>query len=90
MGKNISFTLEDAKRIGKVLKIDFDNTNLDEFIMGLNVELEHGKINPETNITEDDEILTAKIALAHLGEYSDYYTRLEELEAKAKKFWINN
>jgi len=87
MSERSKFTLDDAKRIEKRLDIDFSNIDRNEFLMGLNVELEHGKIDPETNVTDDDEILTAKIALAHLREFPDYYTRLEELEVKAEDYW---
>ena len=55
-----------------------------EFMMGLNVELEHGTISPATNVTNDDLIMTAKIVLAHLNELPNYYTLLEEMEEKGK------
>ena len=55
--------------------------------MGLLVELEHGTRDPETNVTDDDVSLTAKIALAHLNEFPDYYTRLAKMEAEADAFW---
>jgi hypothetical protein len=51
----------------------------------LDVELEHGLVDPSTNVTGDDPILTGKIALAHLNEFADYYTRLEKMERKAKE-----
>ena len=60
---------------------------LAQFRQGLAVELEHGSHDPQTNVTSDDEILTAKIALAHLKEYPDYYDRLEQLEKAAEEFW---
>ena len=85
-------TEEIAIAIGEELGIDWEDSPFDaaQFLIGLKIELEHGTKFPETNVTNDDLIETGKIALAHLGEYSDYYTRLEELEAKAKKFWSNN
>ena len=55
-----------------------------EFYMGINVELEHGTIDPATNVTDDDPTVTAKIALAHLNEIPDYYTLLEEMEKKGE------
>lgn len=57
--------------------------------MGLDVELEHGKKDSHTNVTNDDPLTTGKIALAHLNEFPDYYTRLDKLEEDAKKFWKN-
>jgi len=55
--------------------------------MGMDVELEHGLVNPQTNLTNDDEIMTGKIALAHLNEFSDYYTRLKKMEKEADDYW---
>jgi hypothetical protein len=78
---------EDAKRIGGLLGIDWNEVDIEEFRMGLMVELEHGLRDPETNVTGDDEILTGKIALAHLKEFPDYYTRLDQLETEADEFW---
>jgi hypothetical protein len=80
--KRDEFSLEEAKNIAKMLNIDFENEkfDLEQFKMGLDVELEHGRISNETNITNDDSILTGKIALAHLRELSDYYTRLKNIE----------
>jgi len=81
------FTPEEAKRIGDELGIDWTQVDLEQFRMGLEVELEHGTRDPETNVTNDDKILTGKIALAHLREFPDYYTRLEKLEAEADQYW---
>jgi hypothetical protein len=53
----------------------------------MNVELEHGIRDPFANVTNDDIILTGKIALAHLNEFPDYYTRLKKMEDEAEKFW---
>ena len=89
MSTGKKFTTEEAKRIGNELGIDWDVVELEEFRMGLEVELEHGSQDPETNVTDDDEILTAKIALAHLREFPDYYTRLEKLEDEAEDYWSN-
>ena len=81
------FTTEEAVQIGKHLGIRFDKFDVEEFTIGLNVELEHGSINPVTNVTNDDAILTGKIALAHLNEFSDYYKRLDIMEEEAEKYW---
>lgn len=81
------FTDEEAKRIGDQLGVDWDAVELREFRMGLGVELEHGSHDPETNVTNNDELLTGKIALAHLREFPDYYTRLEKLEKEADEYW---
>jgi hypothetical protein len=79
------FTLEEAAQIAATLGIDFaaEPFTLDEYRSGLDVELEHGRRDPETNVTGDDPVLTGKIALAHLRELPDYYTRLEAMEAAA-------
>ncbi|MEQ8471899.1 MAG: DUF5661 family protein [Marinoscillum sp.] len=81
------FTLKDAERIGHALHIDWQDVNLEEFLIGLNVELEHGTRYLETNVTGDDELMTGKIAWAHLKEFPDYYTRLERMEREAEAFW---
>jgi Protein of unknown function (DUF5661) len=81
------FTEEEAKRAGDKLGIRWDKFDADQFRKGLNVELEHGSRNKETNITNDDPILTGKIALAHLNEFPDYYDRLETMEKEAYKYW---
>jgi len=54
--------------------------------MGLDVELEHGLTDLKTNVTQDDELTTGKIALAHLNEFPDYFTRLQKMEDEAKEF----
>jgi DNA-directed RNA polymerase alpha subunit len=73
--------------IGNQLGIEWGKFNSEQFRMGLEVELEHGIINPATNITDDDLIITGKIALAHLNEFPDYYERLKIMENEARAFW---
>lgn len=80
------FTLEEAKKIGELLGVDWSKFDVEQFRMGLDVELEHGISDLQTNVTQDDEIITGKIALAHLNEFPDYYTRLEKMEKDAKEF----
>lgn len=80
------FTLEEAKKIGEVLGIDWSKFDVEQFRMGLDVELEHGLTDLKTNVTQDDELTTGKIALAHLNEFPDYYTRLQKMEDEAKEF----
>ncbi len=78
------FTFEEAKQIGAELGIDWSQYDVEQFRMGLDVELEHGLVDPHTNVTDDDPIMTGKIALAHLNELTDYYTRLEKMENEAE------
>ena len=78
------FTAEEARQIGETLAIDWREFDVEQFRMGLDVELEHGLVSPNTNVTYDDPIMTAKIALAHLNEFSDYYTRLAKMEREAE------
>ena len=80
------FTTEDAERIGAALGIDWSEFDVEQFRMGLDVELEHGAVDPATDVTHDDPIMTGKIALAHLNEFPDYYTRLAEMEKEAEQF----
>ena len=81
------FTSDEARRIGEEIGIDWSIAPFDveQFRIGMNVELEHGLRDPGTNVTGDDPHLTAKIALAHLNEFPDYYTRLEQMEEQAKR-----
>ena len=81
------FTIEKAKEIGEHLNVDWSKFDVEQFRQGMNVELEHGTENPKTNVTNDDPLMTGKIALAHLNEFPDYYTRLEKMEKEAKQFW---
>ncbi len=79
------FTAEEAQKIGEEIGIDFAKLNIEEFRMGLGVELEHGSLwGDETNVTKDDPHFTGRIAWAHLKEIPDYYTRLKKMEAEAE------
>lgn len=80
------FTEADARRIGEALRVTWDRFDPEQFRMGLDVELEHGQRDPATDVTHDST-LTGKIALAHLNEFPDYYTRLLKMEAEAEAYW---
>jgi len=82
-----SYTMDDAKKIGDSLGVDWDKVELEQFRIGMDVELEHGTASLDRNITDDDPILTAKIALVHLKECPDYYSRLMKMEKEAEDFW---
>lgn len=86
MAGKTEFTLEEAEAIARDLEIDLatEGIELEQFRMGLGVELEHGRHDPETDVTGDDPLITGKIALAHLREIPDYYTRLAAMEAEAE------
>ena len=84
MGNTRQFSMEEARSIGTQLDIDWSQIDLEQFRRGLTVELEHGAIDPETNVTGDDLVLTGKIAWAHLKEIRDYYTRLDKMESEAE------
>ncbi len=81
------FAAEEAKAVGEQLGIKWDQFDVDQFRRGMDVELEHGTIDPLTNVTNDDPLMTGKIALAHLNEFPDYYDRLEKMEDEAEEFW---
>jgi len=87
MSGHPGFTADDARRIGEQVGIDWQTAPFDveQFRIGLGVELEHGLHDPATNVTDDDPLVTGKIALAHLNEFPDYYTRLERMEDEAKR-----
>lgn len=78
---------EEARDIGTALGIDWAVVDHEQFRRGLEVELEHGAHDSDTNVTGDDMRLTGKIAWAHLKEFPDYYTRLDRLEAEADAYW---
>ncbi|MDA0366462.1 MAG: hypothetical protein O3B31_15175 [Chloroflexi bacterium] len=79
------FTDEEAAQVAGTIGINFasERFDLEQFRMGMNVELEHGQRDPATDVTGDDPVITGKIALAHLREFPDYYARLAKMEAEA-------
>lgn len=81
---NRNVSLDEARDIGNQLGIDWALIDIDQFRRGLEVEFEHGAHDSETNVTNDDPMLTGKIAWAHLKEITDYYTRLGQMEAEAE------
>jgi hypothetical protein len=87
MNEKQRFSTEEARSIGAQLKIDWSQIDLEQFRRGLEVELEHGANDSETDVTDDDPVLTGKIAWAHLKEIRDYYTRLDQMETEADKYW---
>ena len=82
-----TFTAEQAKKIGEQLGIDWSKFDVEQFRSGMDVELEHGLTDPHTNVSNDDPLTTGKIALAHLNEFPDYYTRLDKMEHEAEAYW---
>ena len=84
MGGKKHFTAEEAKKVGEALGIDWSQFDVEQFRMGMDVELEHGLVDPHTNVTSDDPVMTGKIALAHLNEFADYYIRLDKMEEEAE------
>lgn len=87
--KNI-FSSEEAKSIGEKLGIKWDKFDVEQFRRGMDVELEHGKVDELTNVSNDDPLTTGKIALAHLNEFPDYYDRLDKMEEEAEEYWEGN
>jgi hypothetical protein len=87
MAAKREFTTDEAREIGDRIGVDWAQYDLEEFRLGLAVELEHGLHDAQTNVTGDDEIVTGKIALAHLKEIRDYYTRLAIMERDAEAYW---
>jgi hypothetical protein len=85
----MTFTADQAREVGEKIGIDWSSAPFDveQFRMGMDVELEHGLQDPATNVTGDDAVTTGKIALAHLNEFPDYYSRLERMETEAEKYW---
>jgi len=92
MSEKQVFTTEQARTAGEQIGIDWASSRFDveQFRMGMDVELEHGTHDPETNVTNDDVVTTAKIARAHLKEFPDYYTRLDAMETEAEAYWAEH
>jgi uncharacterized protein DUF5661 len=80
-------TTDEARHVGDEIGVDWTRFDLEQFRAGMDVELEHGSHDPQTNVTDDDPIVTGKIALAHMKEFPDYYTRLEQMERDAERYW---
>ena len=80
---------DEATRIGELIGIDWASASFDveQFRAGIEVEFEHGTHDPATDVTGDDPVITGKIALAHLNEFPDYYTRLKQMEDEADRDW---
>jgi len=89
MSDKAHFTANEARTVGERIGIDWVASpfDVDQFRMGMDVELEHGTRDLETNVTDDDVTVTAKIARAHLNEFPDYYSRLAIMEAEAEAYW---
>jgi hypothetical protein len=87
MAQTRRITSEEARRVRDEIGIDWTRFNLEQFRSGMDVELEHGSHDSQTDVTGDDPILTGKIALAHMKEFPDYYERLEQMEAEAERAW---
>jgi hypothetical protein len=89
MTTRTEFSETEARQFGEEIGIDWSTApfDVDQFRRGMNVELEHGARDLRTNVTDDDAHVTAKIALAHLHEFPDYYTRLEQMEEAARRHW---
>lgn len=87
-GKRLMST-EEAQQAATALGMDLNKVDIEQFRRGLEVELEHGARDPETNVTNDDLVLTGKIAWAHLKEFADYYTRLDRMEKEADDYWAS-
>jgi hypothetical protein len=87
MSSSREFSADEAKSIGDRLGVDWGKLDLEQFRLGLAVEMEHGSRDPETDVTQNDPLITGKIALAHLNEFPDYYTRLAKMEADAEVYW---
>jgi hypothetical protein len=86
MAMRVTFEPNEALEVASRLGLDFaeEPFSLEEFRQGMDVELEHGRRDAATNVTGDDALTTGKIALAHLREIPDYYTRLARMEAEAE------
>ena len=87
MSESRRTSIEEARRVGDVIGVDWNRFDLEQFRAGMDVEYEHGSHDSQTDVTGDDPIVTGKIALAHMKEFPDYYERLERMEREAEAEW---
>ena len=87
MSSKKTFDKDQAQQIGEQLGIKWNKFEVEEFRRGMDVELEHGLEDLNTNVTDNNSLVTGKIALAHLNEFPDYYTRLDKMEEEAEEYW---
>jgi Protein of unknown function (DUF5661) len=80
-------TIEEARRVGDEIGVDWNRFDVEQFRAGMDVEYEHGSHDIQTDVTGDDPIITGKIALAHMKEFPDYYARLARMEQEAEREW---
>ena len=87
MKKRKQISLEEARRVGEALHIDWGQVNLEEFHQGL---MGHHKeaIDTETGLMYQGVLLTAKVVLEHVQEFPDYYSRLAKLEAEVDDYRV--
>ena len=71
---------KEAAKILKIVNVEKMKIPLEDFLMGLEVELEHGTRFKDANVTNNHPLLTGKIVLAHLKETMDYYRRIDVAE----------
>lgn len=82
-------TSDEARRVGDIIGVNWKTFDLEQFRRGMDVELEHGARDPQTNVTGDDLVITGRIALAHMKEFPDYYERLDRMEKEAERDWAS-
>jgi Protein of unknown function (DUF5661) len=80
-------TIEQARRVGDEIGVDWDRFDVEQFRSGMDVEFEHGCHDSQTDVTGYDPIVTGKIALAHMKEFPDYYEGLAHMEQEAERYW---
>ncbi len=86
MKKRKQVSVEEAKRIGESLHIDWEQVDLEQFRQGLMGKHERTVMDPETGLTFDGVLLTGKVVLAHMDEFPDYFTRLAKLKAEVDEY----
>lgn len=80
--KKPNVKVKEAGIILKIVNIKKMPIILEDFRMGLEVELEHGTMFDDANVTNNHPILTGMIVLAHMKETLDYYERLDVAEVE--------
>jgi len=85
--KEAKVSLNEAKKVLALVNAEKMKIDPKEFCAGLEVELEHGMMFKDANVTNNHPVLTGLIVLAHFKESLDYYRLLEvaELEGDVVK-----
>lgn len=85
MKKRKHISLDQARRVGEAMHLDWEQVDLEEFRQGLMGDCKED-IDTETGLAYQDLLRTGKVVLAHMQEFPDYHFRLAKLEAEVDEY----